>query len=238
MSSVIPREHTQGFQRWELGSFDQPASPLGTNAPPLSGHSPDEATTPAVAEPVAPPLTLPTAEDIEQIHTQAHAEGFSQGQAEGFAQGHAEGLAAAQAEQAKVADMIAHFTSALNGLDQEMAEDVLDLAIELTRQMVGSSLQVRREGLLPIIREAMAALPMHHGTVTVHIHPDDSDYVRSHFGEQINHGGWRIFEEREIQPGGCRLTAGSSEVDGTVATRWRRVLEAIGAKPEWLEPSP
>jgi flagellar assembly protein FliH len=38
--------------------------------------------------------------------------------------------------------------------------------------------------------------------------------------------------------GGCRVELGASEVDATLETRWRRVLESIGVSQEWLSNKP
>ena len=63
-------------------------------------------------------------------------------------------------------------------------------------------------------------------------------WSRLHLGEQLAHNGWRIIEDGNITAGGCRVEAGASEVDATLETRWRRVLDAIGTSGEWLEPKP
>jgi flagellar assembly protein FliH len=104
--------------------------------------------------------------------------------------------------------------------------------------MTGTALKVQPERLLPIIREALAALPLHHGPVTLSVHPDDAPLVREHLGEYFSHGGGRIQEDPDIAPGGCRLQAGNSEVDASLPTRWRRILEGIGVTPEWLDAQP
>lgn len=240
MSNVIPREQSHAFQRWELASFDKPQSPTPTPEPLLSAVEvvADE----QQLEESPPAFQLPTAEDIERIHQEAqaegHQEGYQQGFAEGLEAGRQEGLKTIQAEAQQIAAITANFAAALHELDQTVAEDVLELALEVARQMVGASLLVKPEYLIPIIREAMTALPLHHGTVLIHLHPSTIELVRTHFGEQLSHSGWRLIEDRDVQAGGCKLHVGNSEVDATVGNRWRRILEAIGAKPEWLEPGP
>ena len=37
---------------------------------------------------------------------------------------------------------------------------------------------------------------------------------------------------------GAGLEVGASEVDATLETRWRRVIDAIGISPEWLSETP
>lgn len=208
--------------------MNQDVSPLPEDAGPLP--------------PPAPPLParrsfkLPTAADVERIHQEAWTEGFREGQKQGREDGLAESELQRQSLRQRLDDLINHLSSALEQVDQEMAEELLDFAVELARQIAGHGLQVQPESLLPVIREAMAALPLHHGTVLIHLCPEDMDMVREHFGEQLSHAGWKLVEDKHVQRGGCKLHSGSSEIDATVATRWRRVLETIGARAEWLEP--
>ena len=59
--------------------------------------------------------------------------------------------------------------------------------------------------------------------------------MRQHLGEQFAQTGTQIIEDNTITPGGCQLLAGASEVDASIETRWKRVLEAIGTEPQaWL----
>jgi flagellar biosynthesis/type III secretory pathway protein FliH len=38
-----------------------------------------------------------------------------------------------------------------------------------------------------------------------------------------------------VGPGGCIIDTPRANVDGTLATRWRRSLAAIGRDDEWVE---
>ena len=78
MSGIIPKESLGGFQRWQVGDFN----PRPTTAPaatPVIAETPENADSGLVVNDVP----LPTAEDIEQIHEQARAEGYQAGYAEG-----------------------------------------------------------------------------------------------------------------------------------------------------------
>ena len=63
------------------------------------------------------------------------------------------------------------------------------------------------------------------------LNPVDAENIRTQLTEQFAQTSTRIVEDREITPGGCMLQAGPSEVDATIETRWKRVLEAIGTEP-------
>lgn len=225
-SGFIPKEKLSAYERWELAAFDE-----GGNG---GVASPEKALEPSTeSEPAAIPL--PTAEEIERIHNEAWSAGHAAGSEAGRAAGFQEGLAQAREEALHLAALVENLDRSLQQLDQQIAEQLLAVAIEIASQVVRQSLRLQPDLLLPVVREAVAALPLHHGHPALYLNPGDAALVRSHLGEQLAHNGWRIIEDAGTNPGGCRVEAGASEIDATLETRWRRVLEAIGANADWLE---
>lgn len=227
MAGFIPKENLDNFRRWQAESFDAPAAKPAVETP--------RETVPVAVEDVPADnlvanLGLPTAEDIERMHNEARAAGFEEGRQAGYA----EGRAAIQAEAEHMASLAANFEQSLTALDQNIADHVLALAVELAGQVLRRTLEADTDALLPVVREALAALPVHHGHVALHVHPGDAEAMQHHFGPHFSQAGWHIVQDSQIQPGGCYLKAGSSEVDATLATRWKRVLEAIGIDTEQL----
>lgn len=233
--NYIPKEKLTAYERYELAAFDAPPEP-----PPATVESHE---LPDSQLPVTP---LPTAEELEHIHEEArqaghnagYAEGREQGYSQGYTEGHAagrdEGLAEVRAQAARLAALAEQLDGAARHLDQTVADDVLALALEVARQVIRQALRVKPELLLAVVREALVALP-HAERPLLYLHPDDATLVREHLGEQIQHAGWRVVEDMSVPPGGCRVEAGSSEVDGTLASRWKRTLDAIGLHQDWLE---
>lgn len=223
MSGFIPKEKLTAYERWELAALDEDERAA------QAGQALQETATVTVE--TEPEIALPTAEDIERIHREAHEAGFAAGHAEGYEAGCAE----ARKEAERIGALCANLREQLQTLDQQIAEGLLDLAIEIARQVLRQSLKLKPELLLPTVREAISALPLHHAHPALYLHPQDAALVRQQLGEQLNHHGWRILEDSSLTPGGCRIESGASEVDATLETRWRRVLEAIGTSAEWLE---
>jgi flagellar assembly protein FliH len=58
--------------------------------------------------------------------------------------------------------------------------------------------------------------------------------TRSYAGEQLSHSGHRIHENAKLARGDVMIEAGSSQIDASLATRWRRVLATIGQDTPWL----
>lgn len=230
MSSIIPKEHLVAYQRWQANAFDAP--PVEESQPITPMATAEETEAAQTSEPVSIALPLPTAEDIEQIHEQARNDGFQAG----FEEGRQAGEQAMQAERAQgialLAALTANFHNALASFDQVVAEQALDLALEVASLVIGSTVQTRRELLLPVIREALQALPMHHGNLILHVNPTDIESLREGVAEMSAQGNMHLLSDSTVSPGGCVLKAGHSEIDATLETRWKRVLEAIGVNPE------
>ena len=104
--------------------------------------------------------------------------------------------------------------------------------------MLRQSLKVKPAVQIPVVREAIATLNAHSGHPSLVAQPDDAELIRSQLGDQLAHNSWRIIEDATLTQGGCRVELGSSEVDATMETRWRRVLETIGISQEWLSDKP
>lgn len=213
--------------------------------------------------PAEPPIKLPTAEDIENMYEQARAEGLEAGREEGHqagfeagrqagleagrTAGHAEGYEAGRqaglvegrqriaADAAHIAELVGTLDRALDGIDQEVAEELAALAIELARQLVGRTLAERPDSVVDSVREALGQLP--HAHINIHLHPDDAALVREALGDPLEQGHHRLIEDESITRGGCKLEAAGSEVDATVETRWRRVLEGLGRQEQAWAPA-
>ena len=227
MTGFIPKEKLTAYQRWELVAFDEDER----EADSLEKAAAQPADTPRQAEPSSEPsVVLPTAADIERMHNEAHEQGYSAG--------YAEGLAESQDITARMAEILQSLNQAVEGIEQHVAEQLLATALEIAHQVLRQSLQVKPELLLPVVREAVAALQLSSGHPALLAHPDDAALIRAHMGEHLAHNNWRIIENPALTRGGCRVELGASEVDATLETRWKRVVETIGANRDWLGDKP
>lgn len=220
--TILPKELQTAFQRWEMNSFD------GTRAS---------------ARP-SPPLSAPKA-SIEEIaaireearakgHAEGRAEGMAQGMAEGRAEGLAQGRAEAAAETARLRQLAGQLESEIARADQAIANDVLDLALDLARAMLKTALTVRPELVAPIVSEAIRYLPSLQQPALLLLHPADAAIVKAQMRDELDKAGWRLVEDEQIQRGGCRIDTATNQIDATIGTRWQRLAEALGKQSEWL----
>lgn len=209
-SVVIPREQLTAFERWELASFDAQSQSQ------LKGGQ-------------AKNTALATVAELENIRQQAHNEGFAQGREAGYAAG----IQQAGNEAAQMHSLLQNLHTALNQVDEQVAQSLLDLSLEIARQMVRETLQVKPEVILKVASDAIGGLPHFNQNAHLILHPDDAALVREQMGDQLAHAGWKIFTDAKIERGGCRVETAHSHVDATNEARWKRVVESIGQDKSW-----
>ncbi len=205
---VIPKEQLTAYQRWELESLDESAKEPG--------------------------ITLPTAEEIEQIHKNAHQEGYTAGQANGYQDGFNRGIAAATEKANQLQTVLSNLNNEMQRMDQEVADDLLSLSLAIAKQVLLQSLEAKPEMLLSVIRESIANLPPFNQHANLLLNPLDAALVKEHMGEQLGHTGWKIIEDGRIERGGCRLETSGSQMDASLSRRWERVVSAIAQDNSWL----
>jgi flagellar assembly protein FliH len=195
------------WERWELASFDQAPPPAVL----ATGHEGAEE---------------PAVDELAAIRQRAADEGHQVG--------YAAGQAAAREEAVRLQRAVESLEQALTEIDQQVADELLALAVEIARQVVRREISAHPEAILGVVHEALEQLPHQHATI--YLSPQDSSLVRSHLGDSLAHAGHRILEAPHLKPGDCLVEVGGSQIDAKVATRWRRVIESLGIESAWTEP--
>ncbi|MEO8977719.1 MAG: flagellar assembly protein FliH [Casimicrobiaceae bacterium] len=159
-----------------------------------------------------------------ELAAQAHAEGY------------AAGMATAATEHARLAALLATLGDCAAKHEQQLADEVLDLALVLARQLVGQALSVRRELVQPIVSAALKQLPQSTQRVELRMHPSDVDLVKPLLAAHILGARCEIIADALVAPGGCQVETEQCAVDATLPTRWRELLANLGRSDDWLEP--
>ena len=213
-----PKSSLTAWERWELASFDSAADP-------------------AAANPAEPGSSGVSEEEIKRIREQArhegHQAGYAAGQAEGLAAGQAQAEVVGREEASRLAQTLEKLEQCIAELNQVVADDLLALSIEIARQVVRQAVAAKPEMLLGVVREALEQLPLLHAVI--HLHPEDASLVRLRAGDQLAHAGHRIHEDPKLKRGDVIIEAGGSQIDASLATRWRRVVEALGQRAPWID---
>ncbi|WP_251978164.1 flagellar assembly protein FliH [Salinicola avicenniae] len=169
----------------------------------------------------------------ERGYEQGRAEGHEAGYAEGYREGQAAAQAAAELEFHKrldltlkpLAPLAETFTQALAQLDEDVADQLVELALIAGRQLAGESLQTNPEHIVSVVRDLLAADNSLNGKPRLWLHPDDLPLVTAAIGDTLSASGWECHADPSLERGGCRATSASGGLDATLDTQWRAVLD-------------
>jgi flagellar assembly protein FliH len=180
-----------------------------------------------VVEPLKPELLIDENE-LARLRLQARQAGEEEGRQQGYAQGQAAAMAAVHEQAGHLRALTQALPAALRLAEREVAGQLLALAMDIARQVLGQALALDPQAILPTVRELLQAEPALTGSPQLVLHPDDAALVREHLADDLQTAGWRIRADADTQRGGCRILAASGERDATLQSRWDRVAAALG----------
>jgi flagellar assembly protein FliH len=112
--------------------------------------------------------------------------------------------------------------------EEQAAARLVDLAVDLARQVVRATLSVRRDTIVPVVQEALATLLSQHSAARLFVNPADAELIRRELAPVLERRSIEVCPDPKIAAGGCSLVSAHAEVDATLQTAWRRVVAAIG----------
>ncbi len=237
----IPREELGAFAAWQPDSFES-----SRQRPNLSAQ-PDPEQQRLAAERAAAQAVAEAARERER-RLSARAHELRQARADGYQEGQRDTQAAFEtfrqgfAAQAggHVDALLAALQHRLVGLEQDLAQRVAGIALEVAQQVVRSELMLNPAQVVAVTQEALSALLVSARHITVRLNPDDFTLVAEGCAELIAVRGARLVPDRSIERGGCLVDSDIGLVDGTVASRWQRASAALGRSTPWAagEPTP
>lgn len=155
------------------------------------------------------------------------------------AEGYAEGLAAGcvEGEQAcgRMKQLAESFSSTLDNLDFRLADMVLELALDVARQVVAGELAARPERILDVVNMALKQMAETSREARLLLNPDDAALVRPHLDQVLDKNRLRIVEDVRIVRGGCLIETSQGDLDATLPARWRQVVQVLGSNLNWIE---
>ncbi|ASK34795.1 flagellar assembly protein FliH [Alcanivorax sp. N3-2A] len=178
-----------------------------------------------------------------KVREQARQEGYQAGFAEGREAGHAEGLAEGLREGAEhserqrrellapLASLAGEFQTALATLDNDLADELVDLALATGRQLAGEALKARPHQILAVIRQLLREEPLLSEAPRLWLHPQDLQLVEQEMATELQAVGWTLRADDQLQRGGCRVTSATGELDASGESRWQAVLDRLRRRP-------
>ena len=236
---------------WQIPELENPSAPVaitilaaeestGEIPSPPDDHAPDAVDEPSMTE---------TEQDQRAT---GYAEGWERGLSEGREQGYAEGIAAgteaaraALSEQAqRLAAIINKLGAPILALEAPVEDAVAALALEIARCVIGSETSQSRAYLVPLIRQAVAKVPIEMGAPKVILNPADRELIGA-LAPDLEQANAVLIGDDAIEPGDCLVVAdgqgapfkdkrwrsrtgdGMSLVDLSLAERWRAVMRRL-----------
>ena len=173
----------------------------------------------------------PPAEDAEAERARLREAARAEGYADGLAAGRVEG------EQAcgRMKQLADSFGNTLDNLDFRLADMVLELALDVARQVVAGELAARPERILDVVNLALKQMAETSREARLLLNPDDAALVRPHLDQVLDKNRLRIVEDVRIVRGGCLIETGQGDLDATLPARWRQVVQVLGSNQNWIE---
>jgi flagellar assembly protein FliH len=155
------------------------------------------------------------------------------------AEGYAEGLAAAREEGertcAHMKQLVESFSTTLDNFDFRLADMVLELALDVARQVVAGELAARPERILDVVNLALKQMAETSREARLLLNPEDATLVRPHLDQVLDKNRLRIVEDVRIVRGGCLIETAQGDLDATLPARWRQVVQVLGSNKAWIE---
>jgi len=200
--------------------------------PDVSGADVRKSETVELEDELTPILTV---DEIEAMQKQAYDEAFAQGKMHGFQQGFDEGskkgyednLHLLQSQAATLVSLLESLSEPFKRLDEEVEKELVKLAIGIATQMVRREIKLDPGQIVGVVRETINVLPLASQKISLKLHPEDAELVRSALALDEMSPSWGIVEDPLITRGGCEVDTEISHVDATVEHRLAAVIATI-----------
>lgn len=181
-------------------------------------------------------------EGLETVAADSEAEAqqrmklaFEDARKQGFNAGIEQGRKEMEQETKRLRQLAESLGGALDALDFRLADEVLNLALDVARQVVAGELAARPERILDVVKLALRQMAENTREARLLLNPEDAQLVRPILNEMLDKSRLRIVEDMRIVRGGCLIETPHGDIDATLPARWRQVVQVLGANQGWLE---
>ncbi len=234
----IPREELNNFSTWQLGSFgDDPArKPQAAPTPEALKREAELAR--KAAEEAAQQAARRVVEERQEQLRQARDGGYQDGYRDGLAALEAFKQSHATQTSAQVSAVIQQMQARLDLVEQDLAQRVAGIALEVARQVVRSELAQNPQHVVAVTHEALSVLLVSARHIVVRLNPNDLSLVTQGCVDALAARGARLMADSEIEAGGCVVESDIGTVDAQVSSRWQQAAAALGLSTDWVQEEP
>ncbi len=239
---IASYQDAESWQRWEMASFDAPATPSKQAV--AQKPAPDTAEIYAEIKRLGDAAQLRGhAEGYASGHTQGLAAGteegkkagHEQGYEAGFAAGHAAGRERSQQEAEQLQSIAQACADSLGSIEAEMGQAMISLSIRIAEQVLRSTLDAHPEKILDLVRDIIHLDTSKDAILKLRVNPADLDLVDQYLQHDIGVSHWRLLADETVERGGCLAETVLGNIDATLQTRWQRVTSTLGHKQDLQE---
>ena len=169
---------------------------------------------------------------FKQGYDKGKEEGLKDGQSEGFDVGKEEGVQAGQEtiqQQVEVLIKLAdQFAQPLELMNAQVEKQLVDMVLCLAKEVVHVEAQTNPQIILDTVKQSVDALPISGHPITLHLHPEDIDIIRTAYGEsELESRSWSLVSEPSLNRGDVQIEAGESRVIYRIEDRIKSVLNSF-----------
>ena len=115
----------------------------------------------------------------------------------------------------------------LSAVDEQVRSQLSELAIGIARHVLRRELRMDPSQVIAIVRDTVGLLPAATPDIRIVMHPEDAALLREKLSLPQGEGAWTLFEDPTLSRGGCRVTAGVSQIDARVESRLAAVISRL-----------
>jgi flagellar assembly protein FliH len=175
--------------------------------------------------------TGPWADTYNQVRAAAHDRGYREGLAEGLRDGLAEGAEEVRRRSSSAVDALDRAAEQLADAERatigDLAPQVVELALELTRLILGREVAATEDPGLDALARILPLVP-ERGELAVRMHPEDlrtlGQYQVLVPGRQVD-----FVADHTLERGDAVVDVGSCRIDGRLDGAWERVAAVLRA---------
>lgn len=162
-------------------------------------------------------------------------EAFEAAREQGYAAGLAQAKDDARSQAGRFKSLTESYSAAIDSLDFRLSDQVLNLALDVARQVVAGELAARPERILDVVNLALRQMVETTREARLLLNPEDAEIIRPLLNEALDKSRLRIVEDVRIVRGGCLIETAQGDLDATLQTRWRQVVAVLGSNRNWID---
>lgn len=165
--------------------------------------------------------------------------GYNTGYEEGFNKGYTEGLKKAEVEindkilrLQQAEELFLKIAEELSRLKEQQIKNllphVLRLSLKISEKIIAQKIEMEREFIFPIIKEALSFIPLEEEKVVIKLNPEDYQFVRENTSMlNIDYERVHLEPSNDITKGSCQIETQTTMVESKIEEKLKEIENAL-----------